>query len=178
MGHSFKALIERQKSVGHPVGRARDRIEKPCPTAESPVGQERPHPEAEGFSLFDDDVTAERAAIIAVEAGIPPPWSDAFAQLLETSAPDGVYPGEWEDLHNAAGLLLDKWGAQLSALGWSPAETMGVRVGQPGWQPNCLLSALARGVRVAIASRNVVTLVYPDGSTRAMMRNTKGWLYE
>jgi len=178
MGHSFKALIEHHKSVGQPLGQARDRAEKPCPEAESVVGQEKPRPEAEVVSLFEDDVASERAAIISVDAGIPPPWSDAFAQMIEIERPPSVFADEWADLCNAAGVLLDRWGSQLAALGWSPGETLGIRPERPGWDSNCLLSALVNGVRVGVASRNAVTLTFPDGTSRAMLRNNKGWLYE
>lgn len=120
----------------------------------------------------------ERAAIVNIDGGIPPPWSDAFAQMIEMEVPAGVYADEWADLCNAAGVLLDRWGHQLSALGWSPGETLGIRPERPGWDSNCLLSALVNDVRVSMASRNAVTLKFPDGSSRAMLRNNKGWLYE
>lgn len=120
----------------------------------------------------------ERAAIVNVDGGIPSPWSDAFAQMIELEIPHGVFADEWTDLCNAAGVLLDRWGSQLAALGWSPGETLGMRPERPGWDSNCLLSALANGVRVGMASRNAVTLIFPDGTSRAMLRNNKGWLYE
>jgi hypothetical protein len=120
----------------------------------------------------------ERAAIVNIDGGIPSPWSDAFAQMIEMEIPVGVFPDEWADLCNAAGVLLDRWGSQLAALGWSPGETLGIRPERPGWDSNCLLSALVNGVRVGVASQNAVTLTFPDGSSRAMLRNNKGWLYE
>jgi hypothetical protein len=131
---------------------------------------------ASNFALCDD--ANERAAIVNVDGGIPSPWSDAFAQMLEMETPPGVFADEWVDLCNAAGVLLDRWGSQLAALGWSTGETLGICPERHGWDSNCLLSALVGGVRVGVASGNAVTLIFPDGTSRAMLRNSKGWLYE
>lgn len=128
--------------------------------------------------VLPSESCGERAAIVNVDGGIPSPWCDAFSRMVEMDIPPGVFADEWADLCNAAGVLLDRWGGQLAALGWSTGETLGVRLERPGWDSNCLLSALVNGVRVGVASRNAVTLIFPDGSSRAMLRNNKGWLYE
>jgi len=170
MGRSlerFRAIVRNQPSDNSPVSPQKGS----GPAASELSGAIVPF-------VLRSESCGERAAIVNVDGGIPSPWSDAFAQMIEMEIPPGVFPDEWADLCHAAGVLLDRWGIQLAALGWSPGETLGIRPERPGWDSNCLLSALVNGVRVGVASQNAVTLTFPDGSSRAMLRNNKGWLYE
>lgn len=176
MGHSFKALIERQKSVGQPVGQSWDKAEKPCPTAESPVGQEFARPEGGVVPLFGDE-RAEREAIAEYDSAIPRPWAVAFALLITSPCPSWMTAEQWKRHHDAAGKLLASWAAQMDRLGWLPAEVLGIDERWPAkpWEP-CLLSALV-GVTVGAVSANRISITFPDGGSRVLERIGGKWVY-
>lgn len=120
----------------------------------------------------------ERAAVVCIDSGLPVEWAEPFAQLLGIPSPEGMAAHEWADLHNAAGVLLDRWAGQLTAMGWTPRDVLGVESNNTGWQSQCLLSVLARGVRVGAVSRHIATIVFTDGSTRQIVKKSEGWFYE
>ncbi len=108
---------------------------------------------------------AERVAIVVHDAGIPEEWAEGFAKLDATRPPSTIMPRDWLNMVNGAGQMLDRFGVQLSALGWSVADLFGVHPEAPMQRHDC--GGLAR----FLADGSEVVAVTAD---TAILRNRRG----
>jgi hypothetical protein len=84
--------------------------------------------EADGGFQDDEDAIGardERAAIIELGASVPRDWAEGYAALCTMPRPAGFTPDRWQQIIDAAGVFLDRWGAKTAACGWSVCDVFG-----------------------------------------------------
>jgi hypothetical protein len=98
----------------------------------------KPTPPAPGSAVQDTsdnlsfaEETAERAAIVECEAGIPRRWAEGFAALATMPVPSGFAPERWRRVIDAVGKFLDRWSAEAIRCGWSDLDLFGINPDRP-----------------------------------------------
>lgn len=94
-----------------------------------------PYPVADGradsLELSDQTDTSERAAISEHDGRVPRRWAEGLARLHPDIPPRGFTPSRWLEVVNDSGLLLDRWGSSLEALGWTDEDLWGCDASAP-----------------------------------------------
>jgi hypothetical protein len=52
-------------------------------------------------------------------------WLNGLAWMRATPGPAGIPRARWTKIIATAGTLLERWGSQLAALGWTAADVFG-----------------------------------------------------
>ena len=55
-------------------------------------------------------------------AGIPQEWLTGLVLMSRMAAPAGIASADWDGFASGGARLLEEWGAQLAALGWTAAD--------------------------------------------------------
>jgi hypothetical protein len=137
------AVVMRQIDLGH--GRVLD-LRCPC-------NHHLPRPPVRTEALETD--ADERAAIVEHDAGIPREWAEGYAKLCTMPRPAGIGERDWMALIDGTGRLLDRWGAQLSAMGWSTEDVFGIHGEKP-------IKRFERAGLVRFLLRNEVVEITPE----------------
>jgi hypothetical protein len=58
----------------------------------------------------------------------PAEWLDGMARLRVAPVPPGIAEARWTKIVETADDLLERWGGQLAALGWTAADVLGSRL--------------------------------------------------
>lgn len=74
---------------------------------------------------------SERAAIVEHDGRVPRHWAEGLARLHPDRPPRGFTPSRWLEVVNDSGLLLDRWGTTLEALGSTDADVWGCDAAAP-----------------------------------------------
>jgi len=95
---------------------------------------------------------------------------------LEASGPPAQFtPAEWRQLVHDAGVFLDDWGRQASALGWTVYDIFGCHSRAPRARRDALgLVALLRGGRVVALTANAARIQHATGNVLTYRRRTGG----
>lgn len=109
---------------------------------------------------------AERAAIIEHDGRVPRRWAESLARLHPDRPPRGFTPARWLEVVNDSGILLDRWGANLQALGWTDVELWGCDASAPDQRLDLA------GLALAMSGREVVAVT----SSTATIRTASGVL--
>lgn len=108
----------------------------------------------------------ERAAISEHDGRVPRRWAEGLARLDPNRPPHGFTPARWLEVVNDSGLLLDRWGATLEALGWSDADVWACDSAAPDKRLDLA------GLALAMSGREVLYVT----SETATIRTTSGTL--
>jgi hypothetical protein len=160
------AVVLRQIDLGH--GRV---LELRCP-----CNHHLPRPPVTEALETDAD---ERAAIAEHDAGIPREWAEGYAKLCSMPRPAGTGEEDWTALIDATGRLLDRWGAQLSAMGWSTEDVFGIHGEKPikRFERAGLVRFLLRN-EIAEITLDTATIVSATGARQIYRRSAlreRGW---
>ncbi len=110
---------------------------------------------------------------LAEMEGVPEEWLTGLASMARMAAPAGITPTDWEGFVAGATRLLENWGAQLAALGWTTADLFAVHRFRPTNRNDC--AGLVRFVGhndVRAVTATTVTLRTASGATQTFYRRT------
>jgi hypothetical protein len=105
--------------------------------------------------------------------GVPHEWLVGLASMARMAAPASVLPTDWEGFVSGGARLLEEWGAQLAALGWTTADLFALHRERPmdRYDHAGLVRFLGKkGVR-AVTTMSA-TLATRSGSTQTFHRRT------
>ena len=107
------------------------------------------------------DDPEERAAIIEGAPGLPRAWAEGYAALCTMPPPFGFSADRWRRVVDAAGIFLDRWGAEAIRCGWSDLDVFGCHSDAPDRRFDCM------GL-VLLLDRCEVVAIDRDGADLAM----------
>jgi hypothetical protein len=145
---------------------------EPLGTERLAEGEPEPSPtlltEADTRSL--DDVE-ERAAIIEEAADAPRRWAQGYAALCTMAPPSGFSPERWHRVVDAAGMFLDRWGAEAIRCGWRDLDVFGCDEGAPAARFDCMgLALLLDRCKVVAIDQDGADLVTASGARQRFYR--------
>jgi len=70
--------------------------------------------------------------------GVPMQWLDGLARIRAAPAPTGIPRAQWTKIIATAGTIVERWGSQLAALGWSSADVFGADPKAPWQRLDCM----------------------------------------
>jgi hypothetical protein len=113
----------------------------------------------------------ERAAIIEFDADVPCEWAEGFAKLCTIPRHPDYREERWQQLIDDAGWFMDRWAAQVSAMGWSIEEVFGVHYDKPDTRIDLKgLVPCIGGKEVVAVSADSVTIQSPSGNRQRIFR--------
>lgn len=104
------------------------------------------------------EAQAERAAIMAVDGGLPEGWANALAAMLCGPRPANISYQRWSELHEPLLRFADQHAGQLHELNWTFEELFGVPKNWNQLDQRAVGWAIARGALVHATSQ-AITLV-------------------
>ena len=136
----------------------------PCPVADGQSGDSE---------VSHQTDTGERAAIIEHGGQMPRRWAEGLARLHPDRPPRGFTPIRWLEVVNDSGLLLDRWGATLEALGWIDADVWGCDASAPDQRLDLAGLALAMSGREVVAVTSSTATIRTASGTLTFYRRPK-----
>ena len=117
------------------------------------------------------DDPEERAAIVEEGAGVPRAWAVGYAALCAMPPPSGFSPERWRRVVDAAGIFLDRWGAEAIRCRWSDLDAFGCHPDRPTARFDCMgLVLLLDRCEVAAINRDGADLVTASGARQRFRR--------
>ena len=103
--------------------------------------------------------------------GVPLQWLTGLARMRATPAPAGIPRAQWTKIIATAVTLLDRWGSQLTALGWSSADVFGADPNAPWQRLDCMgLVPLLGDSEVVAVTAEAAILKTRSGATQRFYR--------
>jgi hypothetical protein len=116
----------------------------------------------------------ERAAIVNHDGGVLRRWAEGLARLDPDRPPRGFSPARWLQLVNDSGLLLDRWGTNLDALGWTDTDVWGCDLAAPDQRLDNAGLALAVSGREVMCVTSSTATIKTTGGTLTFYRRRRG----
>lgn len=138
------------------------RIEEKSEFLGDPTAKGAQSPSCSFCSPSPQEFEFSRGRFRSVDGGTDPvlvEWNEGVAQLSEMARPARIRPDDWPRIVADAARLLDGWGAQAAALGWTTLDIFGAHPMRPVERVDCAgLVLLLRGAEVvAVSNETIVT---------------------
>jgi hypothetical protein len=103
--------------------------------------------------------------------GIPVEWLDGIARMRASRALPDIPEAEWKRIVVTADEILERWGAQLAAFGWTAADVFGADPHAPWTRLDCMgLALLLRECELTAVTAETAILRTPSGVTQRFYR--------
>ena len=98
-------------------------------------------------------------------------WLDGLARIRATPSPAGIPRAQWTKIIATAGKLLEHWGSQLAALGWTAEDVFGADPNAPWQRLDCMgLIPLLGDSEVVAVTAEAAILKTRSGATQRFYR--------